>query len=215
MPVPVRRFRLAVGRPLAALAATGALLLLAAGPATAHDHLETSEPTSGASVAAPPSEVVLHLEEAPLAIGTRVQVTGPDGVVSTGDPQLQDDDVVQALRPDAPAGAYTVDWRVTSDDGHPVEGSFTFTAQAAAAGAASSSAPSSAAASASAEPSMTTVAEPSQTPTATSTTTPAASTASGSGGGVSRSTLVWTVVAGLAGAALGLVLRRARSRSKP
>jgi hypothetical protein len=30
----------------------------------------------------------------------------------------------------APAGRYTVDWRVTSADGHPITGSLAFTAQA-------------------------------------------------------------------------------------
>ena len=42
-------------------------------------------------------------------------------------------------QPSAPAGAYTVEWRVTSADGHPISGSFSFTAEAAGA---ESSAPS-------------------------------------------------------------------------
>ncbi len=42
-----------------------------------------------------------------------------------------DDTVRQALAPGAPAGAYTVSWRVTSADGHPISDTFTFTARAA------------------------------------------------------------------------------------
>ena len=43
-------------------------------------------------------------------------------------------DVVQDVQPSAPAGRYTVEWRLTSDDGHPVSGTLGFTATAAAAG---------------------------------------------------------------------------------
>jgi methionine-rich copper-binding protein CopC len=32
-----------------------------------------------------------------------------------------------AMRPDAPPGLYTVNWHVTSDDGDPASGSWTFT----------------------------------------------------------------------------------------
>jgi hypothetical protein len=32
------------------------------------------------------------------------------------------------VQPGAPAGTYTVAWRVTSADGHPISGSFTFIA---------------------------------------------------------------------------------------
>jgi len=40
----------------------------------------------------------------------------------------------QKLRAGAPAGQFTVLWRVVSSDSHPIEGTFTFTATAAAAG---------------------------------------------------------------------------------
>jgi hypothetical protein len=60
-------------------------------------------------------------------------ITGPEGPVQVGKPSLVDNTVTQDLQPGSPAGAYTVDWRVTSADGHPISGSFTFTAEAAAA----------------------------------------------------------------------------------
>jgi hypothetical protein len=83
--------------------------------------------------------------------------------VSTGTPQIVDATVHQALLPDLPAGAYRVIWRVTSDDGHPVSDTFSFTVTA---GAATSSAPSSSATPSTAAP--TTV--PSATPAGTDAT---------------------------------------------
>lgn len=65
--------------------------------------------------------------------------TGPDGaVVSVGDPEVLGATVRQPLAEGLPAGAYTVDWRVTSGDGHPITGSIGFTV---AEGAAPSTAP--------------------------------------------------------------------------
>ena len=40
-----------------------------------------------------------------------------------------DNTVAQSIGPDAPAGTYTVQWRVTSADGHPISGTFGFTAE--------------------------------------------------------------------------------------
>ena len=48
--------------------------------------------------------------------------------------EIVDNVASQKLKPGAPAGAYTVVWRVVSSDSHPIEGSFTFTATAGAAG---------------------------------------------------------------------------------
>ena len=51
------------------------------------------------------------------------------------------------MQPQAPAGRYSVEWRVTSDDGHPVSGRFAFTAEGAATGASAGATPSGAPAS--------------------------------------------------------------------
>ena len=110
-----------------------------AGLAYAHDELVSSSPASSQTVPHVPAAIALTFEEAPVAMGIRVVVTGPAGPVQQGAPKLTGDTVTQDLQGGAPAGAYQVEWRVTSDDGHPVSGSFTFTAQAA--GAATSSAP--------------------------------------------------------------------------
>ena len=112
----------------------GLLLSLALGlsaPAYAHDELASSNPTDGDTLAQPPAQVVLTFEEAPVDLGLQVVVTSPAGPVSSGAPRIEGVTVVQDVQPSAPAGRYTVEWRVTSDDGHPVSGRFGFTAQAA------------------------------------------------------------------------------------
>ena len=113
----------------AVLAVAG--LVIGASPAWAHNVLKSSNPTDGERIARTPSSVVLTFDEPAIALGTKLVVTGPEGPAQIGTPRLVDKTVTQDLQPGAPAGAYTVDWRVTSADGHPISGSFTFTAKAA------------------------------------------------------------------------------------
>ena len=112
----------------AVLAATVVTLIATAVPASAHDVLRSTNPADGAVVDRLPDRVVLTFDEPALAIGTEVVVTGPAGPVSDGPPQLVDAEVRQPVRA-GPAGRYTVLWRVTSADGHPVSGTFAFTTQ--------------------------------------------------------------------------------------
>ena len=125
-------------RLLAATLATAVLaiagLVIGASPASAHNVLKSSSPADGKTVARAPSSVVLTFDEPAIALGTKLVITGPEGPAQIGKPRLVDNTVTQDLQPGAPAGTYTVDWRVTSADGHPISGSFTFTAEAAAAG---------------------------------------------------------------------------------
>lgn len=117
---------------LAALAGAAAAVALAAGPAAAHDEIVSTSPTDAATLDTAPAQVVLTFAEPAIALGTQVVVTGPDGaVVSQGSAVLDRDTVAQQLVPSRPAGSYRVEWRVTSADGHPVTGSFTFTATSA------------------------------------------------------------------------------------
>jgi methionine-rich copper-binding protein CopC len=118
------------------LGAFGVLLLVALAmtgpqPASAHAELLNTSPANGASLTAAPSEVVLTFNEAPLALGALVHVTGPTGQVSQGAPQIKGHEVHQSLNPSLAAGQYNVAWKVASDDGHPVSGKFAFTLTAA------------------------------------------------------------------------------------
>jgi methionine-rich copper-binding protein CopC len=119
-----------------ALVGLGAVLalVLEAGPAAAHVTLLSTVPADGQTVATTPGQVVLAFDQPALALGAQVVVTGPSGDVSVGPPKLVDTSVAEDLQPGAPAGRYTVAWRVTSADGHPVSGTFVFTSVAAGAG---------------------------------------------------------------------------------
>lgn len=118
-------------RRAAAVLLAAALLTLPAAPASAHNELRSTDPADGATVARTPATVVLTFDEPALALGTQVLVTGPAGPAAVGAPQLVNATVRQPIVGGAPAGTYTVDWRVTSADGHPVTGHFTFTSRAA------------------------------------------------------------------------------------
>jgi methionine-rich copper-binding protein CopC len=108
------------------------LVLLAGAPrAAAHNTLQGTDPADGSTVDTPPSHVTLTFDQPAQALGTEVVVLGPDGAVaSTGSAELVDTTVAQALAGGLAAGTYTVQWRVTSADGHPLSGELTFTAAA-------------------------------------------------------------------------------------
>ena len=112
-----------------------AALLGAVAPASAHDAAESTSPASGATVAAPPEKVSVTFNKNPLALGSQMLVNDAAGANwADGAVEIVDNVASQKLKPGAPAGAYTVVWRVVSSDSHPIEGNFTFTATAGAAG---------------------------------------------------------------------------------
>lgn len=94
-------------------------------PAQAHTSLISSDPTEGARLESVPERVVLTFTENlrepseagvivdGKAIDSEVQVDGPRVVVTPSD--------------DAPDGAYEVNYRVVSADGHPITGTIAFT----------------------------------------------------------------------------------------
>ncbi len=124
-----------------------ASLLGLSGPASAHDAAESSSPAQGATLAAPPEEVSVTFNNKPLGIGAQFSVKDAAGSEwADGAVVIVDSVASQRLKAGAPAGAYTVSWRVVSSDSHPIEGTFSFTATAAAAGAPPAGASTSAAA---------------------------------------------------------------------
>jgi methionine-rich copper-binding protein CopC len=118
-----------------------AAVLGIAGPASAHDAAESSSPAQGATVATPPDKVSVTFNKNPLGIGSQFSIKDAAGSEwAAGAVEIVDNVASQKLRAGAPAGAYTVTWRVVSSDSHPIEGTFGFTATAASAGAAPTSA---------------------------------------------------------------------------
>ena len=115
--------------------ATAAFLVLPAAAAQAHDALESSDPADGATVQSVPAKIGLTFDRTPIAINSIVRVEDSAGTdQADGAVEIVDNHVTQAVKAGAPAGKYTVVWRVVSSDGHPIEGTFTFTANSANAG---------------------------------------------------------------------------------
>ncbi|GAB3349430.1 copper resistance protein CopC [Modestobacter lapidis] len=110
-----------------ALATAAVLLGSGAHTASAHDRLAETTPADGGTVGTPPAQVILQFSRPPLPLGAQVLVSGPGGTqVSAGAAELRGTSVVQPLLDGLPAGSYTVGWRVTSADGHPLSGTAGF-----------------------------------------------------------------------------------------
>jgi copper transport protein len=118
-----------VRRLACALAAAAALVLFAAGPASAHAVLESTGPGSGSVVASAPRDVTATFDESVGVSADSLRVFAPDGArVDDGDTTHGDagDQIEVGLRGSLDKGTYTVAWHVVSADSHPVEGAFTF-----------------------------------------------------------------------------------------
>ncbi len=92
--------------------------------AHAHDELIDTVPADGVEVDAQPGDVRLEFSGEIAPVGTVVEITGPFGEVTDGEPEINGTDVIQPLIADVPPGDYSVAWRVTSADGHAISGEF-------------------------------------------------------------------------------------------
>ncbi|HEX5598713.1 MAG TPA: copper resistance CopC family protein [Micromonosporaceae bacterium] len=120
-------FRLAV-----ALAGALVVALLPAAPAAAHNQLSSATPAKDAVLPAPPDEVVLEFVERLNPKFTTIVVTDEGKkTVSTSAPQISGARGSITFTQPLEAGTYTVAYRVVSLDGHPVQGSYSFTVTAA------------------------------------------------------------------------------------
>lgn len=171
----------------ASLVACVAAVLALAGalPASAHAALVRSSPTSGSTLTAVPPEVALTFNESIDPQFTSVTVKSGSTTASTGKPTVEGPTVYQSLDPRMDEGTYTVSYRVTSADGHPVSGSYTFTYKSSGGedpepSGSSTSEPSTT--SSTSEPSTSSTSEPSSSstsePSSTSTTTSSSSSTS-------------------------------------
>ena len=106
----------------------GALVLAVAGSARAHSLLLESSPGARAVLTASPGELSLRfnnrIEKTLSTIRLRDEhgAVRPVTVLVAGGPA----DRLTATVPALPAGAWRVEWRVLSTDGHVVSGSFSF-----------------------------------------------------------------------------------------
>lgn len=130
-PRPVRSsvvvpFRMLAGAVAALALATGATLLMGA-PATAHDSIVGTSPEDGAVLDAAPARVAVTLSDVPQAIAPRMIVTDEAGTIVLDEEPVITDRSAAADLPALEKGTYQVAWRVVSSDGHPIQGTYSFT----------------------------------------------------------------------------------------
>lgn len=199
-------------RPGAVIATAMAALVLVLGaqvPALAHDRLLSSDPADGAVLETAPQAITLTFSDTPLDVSPKVRVTGGDGVVlAEGAPQIQGTSAVLALPNGLPAGRATVQWRVVSADGHPIEGELAFNVKQGSAAAPSGDA----SAGATSAPAAVTSAPPSSQPASPSASATAAESA-GDGTGIDPVLLIGGLAALVVGAVITFaVIGRRRPR---
>lgn len=184
-----------------------AVALLAAGnvlapAALGHSELVSTDPADGAVLEAPPQRVSFTFNEPLMPDFVRFIATDPSG--QTGDlPVSSVEGPTAAIDwpAGAPAGEWTVSYRVVSQDGHPVEGGITFSYVAAS--------PSPSPTSASPAPtsaSPTTAPATSAAPAPSPSTSPAADTSDGGSGLLIAGIAVAVIV--VAAVVIALVARR-------
>ncbi|RLK61292.1 copper resistance CopC family protein [Actinokineospora cianjurensis] len=188
-------------RLAATLLLAGAAVLGTAVPASAHAELKSSDPAKGATVAQVPTKVTLTFTDTVTTVVDSVSVSGPDSVRwVVGTPEVAGAVVTVPVTPVGPAGAYQIEYRVNSDDGHIVSGAVDFTMSVAAA------------------PAPTTTTEaPATTPQEVATEAPATTTTPAAQPATLDEGIpkwVWFVVglAALVAIVVGLLVRSRRSR---
>ncbi len=109
------------------LAAVAFTTTLTAGAASAHAARVSADPADHATVSTGPIRVSATFNEDLQTTFAAMTVVGPDGNMwSAGEPDVRGTVVSIGVRPLGPAGNYTVNYRVTSADGHVVAGSWSF-----------------------------------------------------------------------------------------
>jgi copper resistance protein C len=108
-------------------AVLAAAALAGAGVASAHAVRVSTDPSDNAALEKGPQRVSATFNEQLQPQFAAMTVVGPDGNLwSDGDPTVVGAVISVGVRPLGPAGTYTVNYRVTSADGHPVSGSWAF-----------------------------------------------------------------------------------------
>ena len=96
--------------------------------AWAHAVRVATDPAPDATLNSGPARVTATFNEQLQSNFAAMTVVGPDGNLwSDGAPRVQGAAVSVGVRPLGPTGRYTVNYRVTSADGHVVSGSWSFT----------------------------------------------------------------------------------------
>ncbi|WIM90381.1 copper resistance protein CopC [Candidatus Mycobacterium wuenschmannii] len=109
------------------LAAFAFTATLTAGAAAAHAARVAADPADHAAISTGPVRVSATFNEDLQTTFAAMTVVGPDGNLWTaGEPHVHGTVVSVGVRPLGPVGDYTVNYRVTSADGHVVAGAWSF-----------------------------------------------------------------------------------------
>ena len=112
---------------LAHVATTLVLLLMLPASAGAHASLQTSEPAADSVVEVAPDGVTLQFSGTIVAGPGSIQIFGPsEENVATGAPSPQKGNRITQAFDGSEPGTYGVGYRVSSEDGHVINGSFSF-----------------------------------------------------------------------------------------
>ena len=114
---------------LVSLLASWLMLMVVQAPgALAHTELVLSDPPAGAVLGADPTEVLLTFSEELIRESVGISVEDGTGfVVTVAAPEVDGADVSFPWPPALTGPDFTVNYRVVSQDGHPVSGSLSFT----------------------------------------------------------------------------------------
>jgi copper resistance protein C len=109
-------------------------VLMGVSPAGAHAELESSDPKDGATLASAPAAMTFVFGEEILAEGNAVTLTdvAADARLEVGPVEVEGDTVSVTWPVSSPAGEFRAAYRVVSADGHPIDGTITFTVEQAA-----------------------------------------------------------------------------------
>ncbi|MEU5942924.1 copper resistance CopC family protein [Micromonospora sp. NPDC047548] len=126
--MPTRIRRPSFAGPVAAVLAALAVLLAPASPAAAHNSIQAANPAQDARLSAPPTQITLtFLQKLDPAFTTIVLSDADQRKVPTSEPAVTGATGTVTISPPLANGNYTVAYRVVSADGHPVQGSYSFT----------------------------------------------------------------------------------------
>lgn len=105
----------------------GFLLLCSAPSALAHAGVTGSNPLEGEMLTTAPQHVDVEFSERLINAGAALVVTGPDGsIISEAKPTIQGRTMSTRISGELGPGEYSVAYRVVSEDGHAVKGTYAF-----------------------------------------------------------------------------------------
>lgn len=104
------------------------------GPVWAHSPVETSNPGDGDVLESIPEMLMLNFENPARVLRVEVTHTTMDGsAMHASDLDIPSRDLTETLSltpPSMGAGSYLVEWRALGEDGHAMDGTFTYTVTA-------------------------------------------------------------------------------------